>query len=141
MRTPEEIEELTLRGRAAAEALMTMRVRVHRADGPTVTDRTTGVVTQPTRVVYGAQEGGAPGKVQTGPSRQAAAGDVAGHFAVLEGHRVDLPVESGCAPGDVVEVLASRMDPDLVGLRFELQQCARGEWRTADRWSAELVTR
>lgn len=141
MRSPEEIEACLLRGRAAAEALMTTRVRVHRATGRKTTDPRTGVVTAETSVVYGDGPDGDVGKVQTGAGGPRGREDVAGRFAVVEGPRVDLPVRSRCAPGDIVEVLASRMDPDLVGLRLELRELDRGEYRTADRWSAELVTR
>ena len=141
MRTPEEIEQLTLRGRTAAEALMTSRVRADRGTGQKTTDRTTGVVTEATEAVYGAQDDGDIAKVQSGAAGPRGKDDTAGHYPVVEGHRVDLPVRSACQPGDIVEVLASRMDPHLVGLRFELKELDRGEYRTADRWSAELITR
>lgn len=141
MRSPEEIEACLLRGRAAAEALMTARVRVHRGTGRKSTDPRTGVVTEETTVVYGGGPDGDIAKIQTGTGGPRGRTDTAGHFAIVEGPRVDLPVRSRCGPGDVVEVLASRMDPDLVGLRLELRELDRGEYRTADRWSAELVTR
>uniref|UniRef100_UPI003AF65016 DUF6093 family protein n=1 Tax=Micrococcus sp. F3Y TaxID=3402627 RepID=UPI003AF65016 len=63
MRSPEEIEAFLLRGRAAAEALMTTRVRVHRATGRKTTDPRTGVVTVETSVVYGDGTDGDVGKV------------------------------------------------------------------------------
>ena len=120
---------------------MTNRVRVRRGTGQKLTDHTTGVVTETTTVVYGAAAGGDVAKVTSGSQAAANENDTAGQHGVSMTARIDFPIRAQCQTGDVVEVLSSARDPDLVGLRFELIRLDIGERRTADRWSAELVTR
>ena len=86
-RSPEEIEACLLRGRAAAEALMTTRVRVHRATGRKTTDPRTGVVTVETSVVYGDGPDGDVGKVQTGAGGPRGRDRAPGHQARQRPHR------------------------------------------------------
>lgn len=132
---------VTLMGRAAAERLMTNRVRVRRHTGEVVTDPLTGQVSKASTVVYGDAEGGDVAKITTMGGNLADRREVGGRHSYTENLRLDLPVRADCRSGDVVEVLSSQMDPTLVGLEFELVNLDRGEWRTAHRWALDLVTR
>lgn len=129
-------ERFTLKGRLAAESLMGDVIRVIRVSGPPVEDGWGNTVT-PTEIVY---EG--PGKVQsTSAANVADSPVVAGAVHVVEALTVHLPVASRCRVDDVAVVLECDMDADLVGLEFTLRECPRGRYRTADRWSVDLVTR
>lgn len=129
-------EAATLAGRAEAESLMGDVIRVTRVSGPPVEDGWGNTVT-PTEVVY---EG--PGKVQSSSAANLADTPVvAGAVHVVEALSLHLPVLSQCRVDDVAEVLECDMDPDLVGLRLTLRECPRARYRTADRWSVDLVTR
>ena len=132
---------VTLLGRAAAERLMTNRVQIRRYTGELFTDPETGHVSKVSEIVYGAKDGGDIAKVTTTGMNQADRREVGGRDAYVESLRLDLPVRANCRSGDVVEVLSSQMDQTLVGLEFELVNQDRGEWRTAHRWTLDLVTR
>lgn len=132
---------VTLLGRAAAERLMTNRVRVRRHTGEVVTDPLTGQVSKASELVYGAADGGDIAKITASGASVADRREVGGRDAYVETLRLDLPVRADCRSGDVVEVLSSQMDQTLVGLEFELVNQDRGEWRTAHRWTLDLVTR
>lgn len=134
-------QSVTMQGRAAAERLMTNRVRVRRYSGELVTDPVTGEVSKGFEVVYGAVEGGDVAKVTSAGGNLADRGEAGGRHAYVETLRLDLPLRADCRSGDVVEVLSSLMDQTLVGLEFELVNLDRGEWRTAHRWTLDLVTR
>ena len=129
-------EAATLAGRTEAESLMGDLVRVSRVSGPPVEDDWGNTAT-PTEIVY---EG--PGKVQSASAANLADSPVvAGAVHVVEALSLHLPVASKCRVDDVAEVLECDMDADLVGLRLTLRECPRGRYRTADRWSVDLVTR
>lgn len=125
-------DELTARGRRAAESLMTDLVRVSRASGGPVTDPVTGVVSVPSVVVY---EG--IGRVQ---SRQTEAETVDGvQVYVLSSLVVQLPVHVSPLVDDEVQVVESVMDPLLVGRVFRVKGSPRKSHATMTRCEAEEV--
>ncbi|MFB4414162.1 DUF6093 family protein [Pantoea sp. ANP04] len=127
-------ELITLRGREAAEALMTDLCLIERQSTEDVTDPVTGAVTFPVVEVYA-------GKCKLGGDKsQASEPSAGGHAFTVEQLMVHLPVSAKSLTGDRVTVLSSAMDPDLVGLKLRLTELARGTYRTADRWNVELVT-
>lgn len=128
-----DAEAITLRGRAAAEALMRDTCVVERR-GEDVTDPVTAEVTESWEPVYS----GAC-KMQ-GRTAQAAAPVAGGHVFTVEQLMIHLPVSAGSMVGDRATIVTSTMDPDLVGLQLRLTELARGSYRTADRWNVELVT-
>jgi hypothetical protein len=87
-------------------------------------------------------DGGGRCKVTSGQSANVAdSPTVGGHAYLVEQQMIHLPVSSQCLPDDEVEILECTLDPDLVGLTFRLSEKPRGRFKTADRWSADLVTR
>lgn len=127
-------ELITLRGREAAESLMTDLCLIERQSTEEVTDPVTGTVTFPVVEVYAGKC-----KLQ-GRQAQASEPSAGGHVFTVEQLMVHLPVSALSLTGDRVTVLSSAMDPDLVGLKLRLTELARGTYRTADRWNVELVT-
>lgn len=127
-------EAMTLRSRKRAERLMVAAGTVHRL-GPEVTDPETGEVAPGLTVVYA-------GKCKVQGARALASEPVAGgHKFVIENLQVHFPVGTGLQVDDVCTVTASRMDPDMVGLKFRLTELDRGELRSAARWNVELVVK
>ena len=125
-------DELTARGRRAAESLMTDLVRVSRASGGPVTDPVTGVVSVPSVVVY---EG--IGRVQ---SRQTEAETVDGvQVYVLSSLVVQLPVHVSPLVDDEVRVVESLTEPHLVGRTFRVKSAPRKSHATMTRCEAEEV--
>ena len=125
-------DELTARGRRAAESLMSDVVRVSRASGRPVTDPVTGVVSMPSDVVY---EG--IGRVQ---SRQTEAETVDGvQVYVLSSLVVQLPVHVSPLVDDEVQVVESVMDPHLVGRVFRVKAAPRKSHATITRCEVEEV--
>ena len=125
-------EDVLARGRRAAESLMTDTVRVSRASGPPVTDPETAVVSRPSVVVY---EG--IGRVQ---GRATEAKTVDGvQVYILSDLIVQLPSVVEPISDDEVEVLASVMDPHLVGRTFRVKSAPRKSHATMTRCEAEEV--
>ena len=125
-------EELTERGRAHAEALMTDTLRVTRASGRPVTDPETGVVSTPTITVY---EG--IGRVQ---GRATDSESVEGvQVYVLTDAVVQLPVSVAPIVDDEILVAASRMDEHLVGRTFRVKAASRKTHSTMTRCEVEEV--
>lgn len=125
-------DELTARGRRAAESLMTDVVLVSRASGGPVTDPVTGVVSVPSVVVY---EG--IGRVQ---SRQTEAETVDGvQMYVLSTVVLQLPAHVSPLVDDEVQVVESDMDPLLVGRVFRVKSAPRKSHATMTRCEAEEV--
>ena len=122
-------------GRAAAESLMTTTCTVGRPTGEFVTHPDTGVDTPEVRPV--AVRGIC--KVQAA-TPQAAAPVVGGQAITVERLQIHLPIGDPVRPGDTVTITGSPMDPALVGSVFRLTELARGTYRTAQRWDAELIT-
>jgi len=119
---------------AAAESLMIDECVLERQTGETVTDPITGAVTEEWATVYA-------GKFKlTGRVAQAATPEAGGHAFTVEQLMVHLPVSTASATGDRVTILATTLDPLLVGLQVRLTELARGAIRTAYRWNVELVT-
>ena len=128
-----DAESITLRGRAAAEALMRDTCVVERSLGE-VTDPATGVVSDVWETVYSGKC-----KVQ-GRTAVAVEPVSAGHRFTVEQLMVHLPVSAQSQLDDRVTIAEAVMDPDLVGLQLRLTELARGSYRTADRWNVEAVT-
>lgn len=125
-------EDVLVRGRRAAEALMTDTVRVSRASGRPVTDPVTGVVSTPSVVVY---EG--IGRVQ---GRATEAKTVDGvQVYVLSDLTVQLPSVVAPISDDEVEVLSCLMDPLLVGRVFRVKAAPRKTHATMTRCEVEEV--
>lgn len=119
---------------AAAESLMLDECILERRTGETVTDPITGVVTDEWAQVYS-------GKFKlTGRVAQATTPEAGGHAYLVEQLMVHFPVSTSSAAGDRVTILATTLDPLLVGLQVRLTELARGGIRTAYRWNVELMT-
>lgn len=137
---------VVMEGRAAAEALMGDVCVVTRIDpvGVPVVNPD-GSTSYPRTVVWGPgvpDAGGGRCKVTSGRSANVAdTPTTGGHAYMVEQQMVHLPVSSKCRPDDEVEILSCDLDPDLVGLTFRLSEQPRGRFKTADRWSVDLVTR
>lgn len=121
---------ITLRGRAAAEALMVDAVTVQHQTGST-TDQDTGVVTPTYSAVYS-------GKAKIQQSSPATAPSDVGEAAVFVGQlTLHLPVTSTTAlvgPDDLVTVTACTLDGSLVGQTFRLRGPAHKSFATARRF-------
>ena len=125
-------DELTARGRRAAESLMTDVVLVSRASGRPVTDPETGVVSVPSVEVY---EG--IGRVQ---GRATEAKTVDGvQVYVLSDLTVQLPVSVEPVVDDEVRVVESLTEPHLVGRTFRVKSAPRKSHATMTRCEAEEV--
>lgn len=125
-------DELTARGRRAAESLMTDVVLVSRASGRPVTDPVTGVVSTPSVEVY---EG--IGRVQ---GRATEAKTVDGvQVYVLSDLTVQLPVSVEPVVDDEVRVVESLTEPHLVGRTFRVKSAPRKSHATMTRCEAEEV--
>ena len=125
-------DELTARGRRAAESLMSDVVRVSRASGGPVTDPVTGVASVPSVVVY---EG--IGRVQ---GRATEAKTVDGvQVYVLSDLTVQLPVSVEPVVDDEVRVVESLTEPHLVGRTFRVKSAPRKSHATMTRCEAEEV--
>lgn len=125
-------DELTARGRRAAESLMTDLVRVSRASGGPVTDPVTGVASVPSVVVY---EG--IGRVQ---GRATEAKTVDGvQVYILSDLTVQLPVSVEPVVDDEVRVVESLTEPHLVGRTFRVKSAPRKSHATMTRCEAEEV--
>lgn len=118
----------------AAESLMIDECILERQTGDSVTDPATGAVTEEWASIYA-------GKFKlTGRVAQATSPEAGGHDFTVEQLMVHLPVSTASATGDRVTILATTLDPLLVGLQLRLTELARGSIRTAYRWNVELVT-
>jgi hypothetical protein len=123
-----------LRGRVAAERLMTDTVSITRVTGSS-TNSETGVVTPTTSTIYtGAakvQQGGVP----IGQPRDL--GEASVQLVHLQLH---IPVSAtGVRVDDIATVTASTLDPDLVGRVFNIRSVAHKSYLTARRMDIEEV--
>lgn len=126
---------LTMAGRAAAEALMTDTCTITRAGTPT-TDPDTGEVTDNPTTVYTGRCKVQQANVQSRPQSP-------GEAAVLMVRReVHLPVATsgGIRAGDLVEITACPLDPDMVGRRLRVRDEHGKTFATARRLGVEEVT-
>lgn len=124
--------DVVARGRAHAESLMTDTVRVTRASGRPVTDLETGVVSMPSLTIH---EG--PGRIQGRNSESETVDGV--QVYVLTDVVVQLPVSVAPIVDDEVVVIASAMDPSLVGRTFRVKAASRKTHATMTRCEAEEV--
>lgn len=128
-------EVLTIRGRKAAERLMSTTCTGSRPTGRLVTDPVSGSDTPEATPV--ALRGICKVQAATPQAASTTAGE---HAFVVERLQVHLPVGDPVATGDLITVVANPMDPTLEGLVFRLTELVRGTYRTAQRWDTELVT-
>lgn len=121
---------ITLRGRAAAEAMMLDAVTVQHQTG-TVTDGETGAVTPTYTTKY-------TGKAKIQQSNPATTPTVIGEAAVFVGQlTLHLPVTAATAtvgPDDLVTVTTCVLDPSLAGATFRLRGPAHKSYATARRF-------
>lgn len=124
----------TLRGRAAAEALMLDACRVERP-GESVTDPDSGDVTPSMSPVF-------EGKCKVQQTMSQGANPAAGsHAFTIQDSRVDFPVSAGpLMVDDVVTMTASALDPQLVGTVFRVAELFHKSYATAQRTRVEEVT-
>ena len=124
----------TLRGRAAAEALMLDSCKVERPGDP-VTDPESGNVTPSMSPVY-------EGKCKVQQTMSQGANPSAGsHAFTIQDSRVDFPVSAGpLMVDDVVTITASELDPQLVGTVFRVAELFHKTYATAQRTRVDEVT-
>lgn len=121
--------------RARAEELMTDTVRIGvEADGEVINEET-GNYEPAFELVY---EGKAKYKSGNTAARKV---DAQSQFLVSQDDQLHLPLLSSAAVevGMVVHVTASLTDPALPGLKVRLNGFADGSYRTARRFSVELI--
>lgn len=124
--------DVVARGRAHAESLMADTVRVTRASGAPVTDPETAVVSRPVAEVYAGR-----GRIQGRNSESETVDGV--QVYVLTDVVVQLPVSVAPIVDDEVVVIASAMDPSLVGRAFRVKAASRKTHATMTRCEAEEV--
>lgn len=126
----------TLRGRAAAEALMLDAVTVTRLASQ-VTDPETGVVTPTYTTIYTGKC-----KVQRSQRASRVAPTSVGEAEVFESRlELHLPTSAtGVTSDDIATVTASVLDPDLVGMVFHVREPAAKTFTTAHRFGIIQVT-
>lgn len=127
-------ESITLRGRAAAERLMTDTLTVTRASGEPVTDPETFEVTYPRAVVYAGK-----GRIQSRDTDAEAVTQGAQDFT-LGDSIVQVPVTVPLAVDDEVTVDASLTDPLMVDRVFRVVIIPRKTHATMVRAGVEEVT-
>lgn len=118
---------ITLRGRAAAEALMADAVTIQHRTGQT-TDPDTGVVTPTLSTLY-------TGKAKIQQQAASASPTTIGEAEVFIGQvEVHVPITvTGIRPDDLVTVTASALDADLVGKTYRVRGIADKSFLTARR--------
>lgn len=140
MRSPAQIEAFLERGRAAAEQLMTDRVRVWRKTGSTTTDGR-GKTVDELALIWGDPVEGSPAKVQNDASYPSSP-DV-GSVGRVTARVVQVHFPYGTTEvqsGDVVEVVSSK-NPRLPGSRMRLRSDEDKTHTTAVRMNVQEVLR
>lgn len=140
MRSPAQIEAFLERGRAAAEVLMTDRVRVWRATGKSTTDGRGKVVDELVRV-YGDPVDGSPAKLQNDASYPSSpdvgtVGRVTARVAQVHFPYGTTAIESG----DLAEFVSSK-NPRLPGSWMRLRADEDKTHTTAVRMNVQEVLR
>jgi hypothetical protein len=127
---PSGARAVTLRGRAAAERLMTDECVVTHTSGSTV-DPDTGVITPTQVTVYAG-----PCKVQQGApaANPAEVGEAAVFIGQLSLHLPVNDASAAVAPDDRVAVTVCGLDASLVGKTFRLRGPAHKSYATARRF-------
>ncbi len=125
---------VTLRGRAAAEALMADAVTIQRRTGET-TDPDTGVVAPTYATVYA-------GKAKVQAAQFSGSPSTVGEAELLIAQmQVHIPMSAtGVTSDDLVTVTASALDPELVGKTFRVRGASHKSYLTARRYSVIEVT-
>ena len=126
---------ITLRGRAAAEALMLSTCTITRS-ATSVVDPDTGAITGSATTVY-------VGKCKVQQSAPASSPTVIGEAAVfLSAARLDLPVitgTEGVAPDDLATINTCPPNPGMVGKTFRLRAPLDKDFLTARRFPVTEV--
>lgn len=129
------IREALPRLRVQAESMMMDTCQVTRGTGVPVTDPDTGEVTVTANVVY---EG--PGKI-AGDRAYERLEDVGEGSLGVQRYIWSAPWSAGpFDDGDVVEILASLMQPHLVGRRFRVAGRDERSLQTAQRMYVDIAT-
>lgn len=125
---------ITLRGRAAAEALMLDAVTIKRTASSS-TDQDTGVVTPTLSTLY-------TGKAKIHQASPSASPTTLGEAEVFIGQvEVHVPVTvTAIQPDDLVTVTAASLDADLVGKTYRVRGVADKSFLTARRLSVIAVS-
>lgn len=120
--------------RVQAESLMTDRFRIVRADGEPVWDEATGDYTATESVVY---EG--IGRIRF-PGVGGRRVDEQGDAVTVQDAVLSLPIAGtgGVRVDDVAECVASRHDPQMVGVRFRIDEPHWQSHSTARRFGVEV---
>lgn len=124
----------TLRGRAAAEALMVDACTIKRATG-TSTNDTTGVVTPTYSTIYS-------GKCRIQQTVPVSKPHEVGQAAVwLQRSVLQIPMAAAPAlSDDLVTVTSSVLDPNLAGTTYRIRDLGAKTHMTARRYQIEQVT-
>lgn len=124
----------TLRGRAAAEALMVDACTVTRKTGETT--GAGGVITPTVSTLYTGKC-----RVQVAAKTPGHGQDVGEAYLVVERHQVQLPMTVvGLQEGDRITITASALDPDLVGRVYSVHDVLRKTHLTSRRLTVLEVT-
>ena len=140
MRSPAQIEAFLERGRAAAEVLMTDRVRVWRKTGQTTTNGRGKVVVELV-LVWGDPVEGSPAKAQNDASYPSSPDVGAVGRATARIVQVHFPYgTTAVQSGDIAEVVSSK-NPRLPGTRMRLRSDEDKTHTTAVRMNVQEVLR
>lgn len=138
MRSPAQIEAFLERGRAAAEALMTDRVRVWRKTGRTTTNGR-GKAVDELELVWGDLDEGSPAKAQNDASYPSSPDVGSVGRATLRVAQVHFPYgTTEVQTGDIAEFVSSK-NPRLPGSRMRLRADEDKTHTTAVRMNVQEV--
>lgn len=138
MRSPAQIEAFLERGRAAAEALMTDRVRVWRKTGRTTTNGR-GKAVDELKLVWGDPDEGSPAKAQNDASYPSSPDVGSVGRATLRVAQVHFPYgTTEVQTGDIAEFVSSK-NPRLPGSRMRLRADEDKTHTTAVRMNVQEV--
>ena len=114
-----DIHEAVMEGRVEAERIMTDTVVVSRRSSVPVTDPETQKVSYPTEAIY---EG--PGRLQS-RDIEGKGFTEAGAPVMVMAFQAQVPVSVPLQPNDLLEVVASKSDPLMVGRVFRVDSVPR----------------
>ena len=127
------LKQTLKRGRRHAERLMTDTVTVSRRSSIPATDPETHKVYYPTETAY---EG--PGRVQSQSTEGKDFTD-AGAAVLVIAFQAQVPVSVPLQKNDIIEVVASKSDPLMVGRRFRVDTVQRKTHATKTEATVEEV--
>lgn len=128
-------DDLTLRGREKAEALMTATCRITRKGPTQVLNESTGQYEFELIEVYS-------GKCKLKQAdTQVAGAEAAGQLLIKQDSILSLPVEgtAGVREDDIAELLTNPLDTELVGARYRVKGGHGQSYATARRLPVEVI--